>query len=136
MTGNIDDLPIHSIISNIGPALYQTANYLPKFLPPLSKTEYKAANKIEFIDNIKFENVTTTHSFLEVKSLFMNIPLNYAMNIILKRIYDDNELYTYISQKEMRKHFYFYVQKTRVLLLATKYTNNAMARQWGHFKDQ
>ena len=33
-TGTIDDLPIRTIISNIGTASYQLAKYLPKLLSP------------------------------------------------------------------------------------------------------
>ena len=45
-----------------------------------------------------------------MKSLFANVPLDYTINIILRRIYDDNELYTNISKKEMKE----------ILLLCTK----------------
>ena len=45
-----------------------------------------------------------------MKSLFINVPLDYAINIILRRIYDNNELYTNISKKE----------KKELLLLCTK----------------
>ena len=45
-----------------------------------------------------------------MKSLFTKVPLDYTINIILKRIYDDNELYTNISKKELKE----------LLLLCTK----------------
>ena len=111
-TGTIDDLPIRQIISNIGTTSYQLAKYLPKLLSPLSKSEYTVDNNVEFIYNIKSEKVPTGHSFIsfDVKSLFTNVPLDYTINIILRRIYDDNELYTNISKKEMKE----------LLLLCTK----------------
>ena len=45
-----------------------------------------------------------------MKSLCTNIPLDYTISIILRRIYDDNELYTNISKKEIKE----------LLLLCTK----------------
>ena len=46
----------------------------------------------------------------DVTSLFTNVPLDYTINIILKRIYDQRELETKISRKEMKD----------LLLLCTK----------------
>ena len=111
-TETIDDLPIHPIISNIGNVSYQFAKYLAKLLPPLSKSECTVDNNVEFINNIKSEKVPTGHSFIsfDVKSLFTNVPLDYTINIILRRIYDDNELYINIRKKEMKE----------LLLLCTK----------------
>ena len=90
-------------MSNIGNLLYQLTKYLAKLLSPLSKSEYTADNNVEFINNIKSEKVPTGHSFIsfDVKSLFTNVPLDYTINIILRRIYEDNELYTNISKEEM-----------------------------------
>ena len=106
-TGTTDNLPIHPIISNIGTASYQLAKYLAKLLSPLSKSEYTVDNNVEFINNIKSEKVPTGHSFIsfDVKSLFTNVPMDYTINIILRRIYDDNELYRNISKKEMKEIF-------------------------------
>ena len=48
--------------------------------------------------------------FFDVKSLFTNVPLDRIINIILKRIYDDNELRISISRNEIKE----------LLLLCTK----------------
>ena len=111
-TGTTDNPPIRPTISNIGTASYQFAKYLAKLLSPLSKSEYTVDNNVEFINNIKSEKVPTGHSFIsfDVKSLFTNVPLDYTINIILRRIYDDNELYINIRKKEMKE----------LLLLCTK----------------
>ena len=59
--------------------------------------------------------MSTGHGFIsfDAKSLFTNVPLDYTINIILRRIYDDNELYINISKKEMKE----------LLLLCTKNTH-------------
>lgn len=93
----------------------------------LSKSEYTIANNMKFINNTKSKKVPTGHNFMffEVKSLFTNVHLDYTINIILRGIYDDNELYTNISKKEIKKN-YFCLQKTCILLLTMRHTNNAM----------
>ena len=39
----------------------------------------------------------------DVKSLFTNVPLDRIINILLKRIYDDNELRISISRNEVKR---------------------------------
>ena len=62
------------------------------------------ATNIKFI-NKKLEKVPTDHSFIffDVESRFTHFPLDYTINIILRRIYGDNELYTNISKKEIKE---------------------------------
>ena len=36
----------------------------------------------------------------DVKSLFTNVPLDFAIELILKRIYEENEIKTKIRKKE------------------------------------
>ena len=59
----------------------------------------------------------------DVKSLFTNVALDYTISIILRRIYDDNELYTIVSKKEVKE----------LLLLCTKNVdftfNNVICQQ-------
>ena len=38
----------------------------------------------------------------DVKSLFTNVPLNRTIDIILKRIYEKNEIATSVTKNEMR----------------------------------
>ena len=49
------------------------------------------------------ENIPTGYKMasFDVKSLFANVPLDRTINIILKQIYDDNELRIWISRNEM-----------------------------------
>ena len=112
-TGTIDDLPIRPIICNLGTASYQLAKYLARLLFPLSKSEHAVDNNVEFINNIKSEKVLTGHSFIsfDVKSLFTKVPLDYAINIILRMIYDDKELYKY-KQEGNEKTFTFMYKKS------------------------
>ena len=49
----INDLPLRTMISNLGTASYQLAKYLAKLLSPLSVFEYAVTNNTEFINHVK-----------------------------------------------------------------------------------
>ena len=61
---------------------------------------------------MKSEKVPTGHIFIsfDLKPLFMSVPFVYAINIILRRIYDYNELCTNISKKEMKELLLLYTK--------------------------
>ena len=50
--GNVDQLPIRPVVSNIGTATYQLAKYLAKLLPPLSQSQYTVKSIKDFIQKI------------------------------------------------------------------------------------
>ena len=103
---------LRPIISNIGTASYQLAKYLAKLLSPLSTSEYTVANNTEFINHVKRMNIPKDHSFIsfDVKSLSTYVPLDFTINVTLKRIYNENEIHTNIKRSEMKE----------LLLLCTK----------------
>ena len=109
INGIINDLPLRPIIPNIGTASYELAKYLAKLLSPLSTFEYTVPNNT---DHIKRMNTPKDHSFIsfDVKSLFTYIPLDFTINVMLRRIYNENEIHTNIKRSEMKE----------VLLLSTK----------------
>ena len=82
---------------------------LTKTLSPLSKSEYAVSNNLKFTNYIKRISIPSDHKpiLFDVKSLFITIDL------ILKRIYEDNEIQTNINKKEMKE----------LLLFCTKYVN-------------
>ena len=57
-------------------------------------------------------NIPKDHTFIsfDVKSLFPYVPLDFTINVILKRIYNENKIHTNIKRLEMKE----------VLLLCTK----------------
>ena len=60
----------------------------------------------------------------DVVSLFMNVPSEDTINIILKRIYEKKEIVTDIPKCQMRKllYIYIYVGKMCTLRSTTKFT--------------
>ena len=87
----VDDLPIQPIISNINAAPYQLAKYLAKLLSPLRTSEYNVKSTSDIITYIKGQDVP--------KNLFTNVPLDFTIDVILKRIYNGNEVNTNIPKQ-------------------------------------
>ena len=108
----VDDLPIQPTISNINTASCQLAKYLAKLLSPLSMSEYTVKSTSDFSSHIKGQNIPNSFKLIsfDVTSLFTNVPLDFMIDVILKRIYDENEVNTNIPKQQMRD----------LLLLCTK----------------
>ena len=110
--GNVDQLPIRPIVSNIGTATYQLAKFLTKLLSPLSQSQYTFKSTKDFIQ--KIHNVNVPHGFnmisFDVKSLFTSVPLEETINVALDRIYHWKEIETSIGKNDMHN----------LLLLCTK----------------
>ena len=100
----VGKLPIRPIISNIEKPTYQPAKYLAKLLSPLANSEYTVTSSKDFIEKIKNAKVSDGHqlSSFDVKSLFTDEPLQKTIGIILKRIYENKDINTCISKKNMK----------------------------------
>ena len=72
-------------------------------LAPLSKSEFTIINTTEFIKYIQKQEVPDGYKMmsLDVASLFPNVPLEETIEIILKTIYDNNEITTDIPKQEI-----------------------------------
>ena len=97
-----DKLPLRPIISNIGTATYDVAMYLAKVLPPLGKSQYLFSNIKNLIRALNTESVPSECDLtsFDVMSLSINVPLEYLIDIILCRIYDDHEIETISYEKK------------------------------------
>ena len=95
------------IVLNIGTASYHLAKYLAKILSPLSKLEYTVDSTTDFIKSVRKMKIPAQHKVIsfDVKALFTNVPLDYTINLIIKKIYDNHEINTNISRKEMKDFF-------------------------------
>ena len=80
---------------------------------------------MEFINHVKRMNIPKDHSFISfnVKSLFTYVPLDFSIDVILRRIYYENEVHTIIKRSEMKE-------------LNNDYINSAMVVQWDLHWDQ
>ena len=109
LTNNVNNLPLHPVISNIGTTTYQTAKYLAKLLSPLDASEYTISNTKAFVKQIRKIKVSQGYKMVsfDVALLFTNIPMNKTIEIILGRVYEKNDLTTTtISKREMKELLY------------------------------
>ena len=100
----VDELPLRPIILNINTVTYELACYLANVLSPFSQSDYTVSSSKEFTEISKLKSIPDNHRLVsfDVKSLFMNVPLDSFIDIILNRIYDKKELTTNIERKDMR----------------------------------
>ena len=119
--GNKHQLPIRSIVSNLNTATYQLAKHLSKILSLLRESEYTIKSTRHFMEIIKRKKVPEGFQMLsfDVNSLFLNVPLETTIDIILRRIYTNHELTTSLTKKEMKE----------LLLLCTKNLNFTFSGQ-------
>ena len=101
---SIEELPLRPIISNINTATYELARYLANNLSPLSCSEYTVSSSKEFTEIIKPTSIPENFKLVSFdgKSLFTNFPLDTAIDIILKHIYDKQGFKTNIQRKDMK----------------------------------
>ncbi len=85
------------IINTTNTPHYNLGKFLSKLLDPLTLNEFTLTDSFDAISSI--QNIPE-HLFREgyqfvsfnVESLFTNIPLNRTLNIILKSIYEQNQI--------------------------------------------
>ena len=101
----IEHLPLRPIISNIGTATYEIAKHLAKLLSPLSQSDYTLSNTDGLITTLKTAQIPEDCEIVsfDVKSLFTNVPLKKTIEIILRKVYDENLIQTEIPRKEMEE---------------------------------
>ena len=88
--------------SNIRTATYALAKYLAEILKPLGQSQYTIKSSKSFIKTLKKQKIPPGFQMVsfDVVSLFTNVPLEEEIHIIIKRIYDQNEINTNIQKQE------------------------------------
>ena len=74
-------------------------------MSPLSRSEYTVKSTKQFIQDFKRLHVPGDNYKLElfdVSSLFTNLPLDYTIDVILRRVYTETEIETNITKKELK----------------------------------
>ena len=104
-TYKIDKLPLLPRVSNIAKASYQFIQYLPKLLPPLSKSEYTVQSSTELMEHIKTKTVPHGYHIIsfDVISLLTYALLDYMIDIISKFIHNNREINATTNKKEMKQ---------------------------------
>ena len=108
MNDAVDHLQLRLTISNIGAATYDLTKYLAQQGKPFSDSQYTIKNGKLFTKKLKYMKIPPEYRIVsfDIISLFANAPLDdldETIEIISKRIYDNEEINTDILNKEMRK---------------------------------
>ena len=98
------NVPLRPIISSIGTFSYKTAKYLAKILSPLAQNLLLLKDSNDFINRLNKLKLRNSYMVsFDVESLFTNVPLDCTINLILERIYQDNELYILIPEHDLKR---------------------------------
>ena len=100
-------------------------------------SEYTVKCTSDFITHIKGQNIPNSFKLIsfDATSLFTNVPLDFTTDVILKRIYDENEVCINIPKQQMRNLLLFC---TKICILVTigisihKQTVWQWVRGWVH----
>ena len=78
----------------------QKSQYLPKLLAPLTKSENSISSTAEFIFKVKDLKVDNEHNMVSfyVSNLFANVPLEFAIKLILKKVYNEKLIKTKLKK--------------------------------------
>ena len=89
---------------NIGTATYGLSKYLAALLHPLSVSPYTITSTQDFVNKIKNLEIPDGYKLVsfDASSLFTNVPLDYTINVILRKIYRDKLVKTKIKRSEMK----------------------------------
>ena len=88
-------IPLRPIVSSIGAASYETAKELARILKPLmGNSPYQVQNSRDFIQQIQDIKLKEDQCIMsyDVKALFTSVPIQPAIDVIKKRLEEDEEL--------------------------------------------
>ena len=123
VNGNVNHLPLRPINSNINTSTNNLGKVLSKSLSPLCQSDHNVRSTKGFIQNIKQDSITTGYNIVsfDVKSLLTNVPLDRTINVILKRIYDDNELRISVSRNKVKELLFLCTKNVHFTFTGTIY---------------
>ena len=83
--------------------IFDLSNRVKNLLTPLWQSRNTVKNTNEFIEELEQQKISQEHNMIsfDVKSLFTNVPLDSTIGIILKRMYENNEIVTSTAKNEM-----------------------------------
>ena len=101
--------PFRPIVDTTNTVYSSVGKFMSKLLQPLTlnsftvKDSFDAATRIRNIDNKLINSEGYKFVSFDVTSLFTNVPLDYTVDIILKRIFTNNLLSTTLNKSTLKK---------------------------------
>ena len=83
--------PFRPILSAIGAPSYNIAKFLVPIIKPLTTNDFTLKDTLEFSRDILNQNANLFMASHDVHSLFTNIPLDETINIIIEKLFSENE---------------------------------------------
>ena len=90
----VEKLPIRPIFFIIDTAIYPLAIHLANLLSPSSTSEYTVKSTKDFIEQLRTIKAPKGYQMVsfDVKALFTKEPLEYTIDLVQKRIYENHEI--------------------------------------------
>ena len=119
-------LTVRPIISNIETVTYETTKYLNILLTPLAKSEHTILNADDFIEKIQRAIIPEGCKMisLDVKNVFINVPPDQTIEIILSKVYQEKEIGTSISKTILRELLYLCTKEVHFMFNDQVYIQN------------
>ena len=101
---NVNELPLRPVISNIGTATYKVSKYLATLLKPVAKSKLTIDSSKDFVENIRSKRIKDEYEMVsfDVVSLFTSVPLDFTIEIILRKVYNEKLISTKLKRDEMK----------------------------------
>ena len=138
---NYTNIPsFHHIVDTAGTAHYGLGKYLSNLLNLLTLNEYSLKDSLEAtqrIHSIPTKLFVQGYRYVpfDVVSLFTNVSLKKTIEIILKRVYNDQLVQTKLKKRTLKKLILDACQKT-AFSLTVKFTNKLTVFRWARHSDQ
>ena len=87
----INSPPFRPVLSAIGTPTYNITKFCVAILKPLTTNDYTLKDKFELSNDILNQNPNLFMASLDTDSLFTNIPLDETINIIIEKLFSEDE---------------------------------------------
>ena len=94
--------PFRPILSAIGTPTYNIAKFLVPVLKPPTISDYTLKDSLEFSRDILNQNPNQFMASLDVDSLFNNIPSDETINIIIEKLFSENETVHNLNKDQLK----------------------------------